>query len=110
MSEAYSEARGVCRDFTHLAVALCRALNVPTRYCTGYVSDIGQPPPYATMDFAAWMEVFLDGRWITYDPRNLTPRIGRVLVGRGRDASDVPLTHSFGLAQLAKFEVWIDEI
>ncbi|WP_339949461.1 transglutaminase family protein [uncultured Albimonas sp.] len=108
--EANIERTGVCRDFTHLAVALCRALNVPTRYCTGYVSDIGQPPPYATMDFAAWMEVFLDGRWITYDPRNLTPRIGRVLVGRGRDAADVPLTHSFGLAQLAKFEVWIDEI
>ncbi|SFI21043.1 transglutaminase-like domain-containing protein [Albimonas pacifica] len=107
--EANQERTGVCRDFAHLAVAFCRALNVPTRYCTGYVSDIGQPPPYAPMDFAAWMEVFLDGRWMTFDPRNLTPRRGRVLVGRGRDAADVPLTHSFGFAQLAKFEVWIDE-
>ena len=107
--EARDERIGVCRDFAHLAVAYCRALNLPTRYCTGYVSDIGQPPPYAPMDFAAWMEVYLDGQWLTFDPRNLTPRIGRVLVARGRDAADVPLTHSFGNAELVSFQVWIHE-
>lgn len=108
-SEALNEAVGVCRDFTHLAVALCRCLNIPARYCTGYVSDIGQPPPYAPMDFAAWMEVYLGGRWWVFDPRNNDVRFGRVLIARGRDAADVPLTHSFGQHQLTDFRVWIDE-
>ncbi|KUF09199.1 transglutaminase-like domain-containing protein [Pseudoponticoccus marisrubri] len=107
--DALNEARGVCRDFTHLAVALCRALNIPTRYCTGYVSDIGQPPPHAEMDFAAWMEVYLGGQWWVFDPRNNDIRYGRVLIAQGRDAADVPLTHSFGQHSLTGFEVWIDE-
>jgi transglutaminase-like putative cysteine protease len=109
-SETYAEARGVCRDFTHLAVTFCRAMNIPARYCTGYVSDIGQPPPYAPMDFAAWMEVYLGGRWWTFDPRNNDTRYGRVLIARGRDAADVPLTHTFGPNQLSDFQVWIDQV
>jgi len=109
-AETYGEGRGVCRDYTHLAVAFCRAMNIPTRYCTGYVSDIGQPPPYAPMDFAAWMEVYLGGRWWTFDPRNNQPRIGRILIAQGRDAADVPLTHTFGPNQLSGFEVWTDEL
>ena len=108
-AQAYVERRGVCRDFTHLAIAFCRALNIPTRYCTGYVSDIGQPPPYPPMDFAAWLEVWLGGRWRTFDPRNNSPRIGRVLIATGRDAADVPLIHSFGPHELVSFKVWIDE-
>lgn len=109
-AEAYAEARGVCRDFTHLAIAFCRCLNIPARYCTGYVSDIGQPPPYSPMDFAAWMEVFLGGRWHVFDPRNNTPRIGRILIARGRDAADVPLTYTFGPNELTEFEVWTEEV
>jgi transglutaminase-like putative cysteine protease len=109
-AEAYREGVGVCRDFTHLAVTFCRAMNIPTRYCTGYVSDIGQPPPYATMDFAAWMEVYLGGRWWTFDPRNNDTRYGRVLIACGRDAADVPLTHTFGPNILSDFRVWIDEV
>jgi len=107
--EAYVERQGVCRDFAHLAVAFCRCMNIPTRYCTGYVSDIGLPPPHAEMDFAGWIEVFLDGRWWTFDPRNNGPRRGRVLIARGRDAADVPLTHTFGPGDLQGFRVWIDE-
>ncbi len=109
-AETLNEGVGVCRDFTHLAIALCRCLNVPARYCTGYVSDIGQPPPYAPMDFAAWMEVFLGGRWWVFDPRNNDVRFGRVLIAQGRDAADVPLTHSFGRHDLADFKVWIDRL
>lgn len=109
-AEAYAEGRGVCRDFTHLAIAFCRCMNLPARYCTGYVSDIGQPPPYAPMDFAAWMEVYLGGRWWVFDPRNNRPMIGRILIARGRDAADVPLTHTFGPNTLAGFRVWTDEI
>ncbi|WP_323786008.1 transglutaminase family protein [Thalassovita sp.] len=108
--ETLNEAVGVCRDFTHLAVALCRCLNIPTRYCTGYISDIGQPPPYGAMDFAAWMEVYLGGKWWVFDPRNNDARLGRVLIARGRDAADVPLTHSFGQHELKNFEVWIGEV
>jgi transglutaminase-like putative cysteine protease len=108
--ETLNEGVGVCRDYTHLAIALCRCLNIPARYCTGYVSDIGQPPPYPPMDFAAWMEVYLGGCWWVFDPRNNDIRYGRVLIARGRDAADVPLTHSFGLHHLKGFEVWIDEI
>jgi len=106
---AYAERRGVCRDFAHLAIAFCRCLNIPARYCTGYVSDIGLPPPYEPMDFAAWMEVYLGGEWQTFDPRNNAPRIGRVLIAYGRDASDVPLTHIFGPNVLSSFKVWTEE-
>jgi transglutaminase-like putative cysteine protease len=109
-AQTYAEAQGVCRDFTHLAIAFCRCMNIPARYCTGYVSDIGEPPPYAPGDFAAWMEVWIGGRWCTFDPRNNSPRIGHVLVARGRDAADVPLTQSFGRNLLAGFEVWADDV
>ncbi|WP_434055782.1 MAG: transglutaminase family protein [Roseibium sp.] len=108
--ETLNEGIGVCRDYTHLAIALCRCLNIPARYSTGYVSDIGQQPPYAPMDFAAWMEVYLGGKWWVFDPRNNDTRFGRVLIARGRDAADVPLTHSFGHHELCGFEVWIDKI
>jgi transglutaminase-like putative cysteine protease len=108
--EAYYDRTGVCRDYTHLAVAFCRCMNIPARYCTGYLGDIGMPPPYGTMDFAAWFEVFLDGHWHTFDARNNTPRIGRVLIARGRDASDVALSNSFGPNTLASFRVWTDEV
>ena len=107
--EAYTERRGVCRDFAHLAATFCRCLNIPTRYCTGYITDIGLPPPYEEMDFAAWIEVFLGGRWHTFDPRNNAPRFGRILIGNGRDAADVPLTHIFGPGTLSGFRVWADE-
>ena len=86
-SQGHEERVGVCRDFAHLAITLCRCMNIPARYCTGYLGDIGMPPPYGPMDFAAWFEVFLDGRWHTFDARNNTPRIGRVLIARGRDAA-----------------------
>ncbi len=109
-AETHAERRGVCRDFAHLAIAFCRCMNIPARYCTGYVSDIGQPPPFAPMDFAAWMEVYLGGRWWTFDPRNNDQRFGRVLIAQGRDAADVPLTHSFGRHTLTEFRVWIDEL
>jgi transglutaminase-like putative cysteine protease len=107
--EAYTERRGVCRDFAHLAVAFCRCLNIPARYCTGYITDLGLPPPYAPMDFAAWIEVYLGGQWHTFDPRNNAPRIGRVLIAHGRDAADVPLTHIFGPGILSGFQVWAEE-
>jgi len=109
-AEAYAEQRGVCRDYAHLALAFCRCLNIPARYCTGYVSDIGLPPPYAPMDFAAWIEVFLGGRWHTFDPRNNDPRIGRILIARGRDAADVPLTLTFGPNTLVGFKVITEEV
>lgn len=108
--EAYNERIGVCRDFAHLAVAFCRCMNIPARYCTGYLGDMGTEPPYGPMDFAAWFEAFLGDRWYTFDPRNNTPRIGRVLIARGRDACDVALANSFGPATLLRFEVWTDEV
>jgi transglutaminase-like putative cysteine protease len=108
--EAYSEQRGVCRDFTHLAVAFCRCMNIPARYCTGYLGDIGISAQDAPMDFAAWFEAYLDGRWYTFDPRNNTPRIGRVLIARGRDAADVALSTAFGVNTLAGFRVRTDEV
>ena len=108
--EAYHDKTGVCRDYAHLAVAFCRCMNIPARYCTGYLGDIGMPPPYGTMDFAAWFEAFLDGRWYTFDARNNTPRIGRVLIARGRDASDVAISNAFGPNTLASFKVWTDEV
>lgn len=108
--EAYRERVGVCRDYAHLAVAFCRCMNIPARYCTGYLGDMGTPPPYPPGDFAAWMEVFLGGRWHTFDPRNNVPRIGRVLIAHGRDAADVALVGSFGENTLAGFQVVTDEI
>ncbi|MGZ9810394.1 transglutaminase-like domain-containing protein [Pseudoroseicyclus sp. H15] len=109
-SEALAEAQGVCRDYTHLAVAFCRCMNIPARYCTGYLGDVGQTPPFSPADFAAWMEVYLGGRWWVFDPRNNTRRRSRILVARGRDAADVPLTQSFGPAELTGFEVWTDQV
>ncbi len=108
--ETFNNRTGVCRDFTHLAVAFCRCMNIPARYCTGYLGDIGMPPPYGPMDFAAWFEVFLDGQWHTFDARNNTPRIGRVLIARGRDAADVALSNAFGPNTLTSFTVWTDEV
>ncbi|MGB9163483.1 MAG: transglutaminase family protein, partial [Rhodomicrobium sp.] len=109
-AEAYAERRGVCRDFAHLAITFCRCLNIPARYCTGYISDIGIPPPHAPMDFAAWMEVYLGGRWFTFDPRNNGIRFGRILIAQGRDAADVPLTLIFGPNTLSSFRVWTEEV
>jgi len=108
--EAFHDRTGVCRDYAHLAIAFCRCMNIPARYCTGYLGDIGMPPPYGTMDFAAWFEAFLDGRWYTFDPRNNIPRIGRVLIARGRDASDVAISSTFGPNTLTSFRVWTDEV
>jgi transglutaminase-like putative cysteine protease len=108
--EVFTEGKGVCRDFAHLAIAFCRCMNIPARYCTGYLGDIGVPPPYGPMDFAAWFEAYLDGRWYTFDPRNNVPRIGRVLIAEGRDASDVPITLTFGPNTLVSFKVWTDEV
>jgi transglutaminase-like putative cysteine protease len=108
--EAFHDKTGVCRDYTHLAVAFCRCMNIPARYCTGYLGDIGMPPPYSTPDFAAWFEAYLDGRWYTFDPRNNMPRIGRVLIARGRDAADVAISSTFGPNTLASFKVWTDEV
>ncbi len=109
-AETYAEGRGVCRDYAHLAIAFCRCMNIPARYCMGYISDVGLPPPYAPNDFAAWIEVYLSGRWWVFDPRNNAPRIGRVMIAQGRDAADVPLTHTFGPNMLLGFRVWTDEL
>jgi transglutaminase-like putative cysteine protease len=103
--QAYQERQGVCRDFAHLAVAFCRAMNIPARYCTGYISDVGLPPPYSPMDFCAWFEAYVGGCWQTFDPRNNAPRTGRVLIARGRDAADVAISNNFGPATLVKFAV-----
>lgn len=108
--EAFNEGRGVCRDYTHLAIAFCRCMNIPARYCTGYLGDIGVPPMPDPMDFAAWFEAYLGNRWLTFDPRNNVPRIGRVLIARGRDAADVPLSTAFGANQLKSFRVWTEEV
>jgi transglutaminase-like putative cysteine protease len=104
-SDSLHEGAGVCRDFAHLAIALCRCVNIPARYCAGYLGDIGVPTDPNAMDFSAWFEVFLDGRWFTFDARHNHPRIGRVVMCRGRDAADVAISTAFGRAQLAHFEV-----
>jgi transglutaminase-like putative cysteine protease len=104
-ADAYRAGQGVCRDFAHLAITFCRALNIPARYVFGYIPNIGVPPPPEPMDFAAWFEAYLDGQWHTFDARNNIPRIGRVVVGRGRDAVDVALLTSFGPLTLTEFEV-----
>jgi transglutaminase-like putative cysteine protease len=108
--EVYLQRRGVCRDFAQLGVAFCRALNIPARYGFGYMGDIGVPPMDAAMDFHAWFEVFLGGRWYTFDCRHNTPRIGRIFIGRGRDAVDVAMLTTFGPAQLRRMTVWADEV
>lgn len=108
--DTFNERRGVCRDFAHLAIALCRCMNIPARYCTGYLADIGIPPPYGPMDFSAWFEVYLGGCWYTFDARNNAPRIGRVLMARGRDAIDVAISTTFGANTLVGFKVWADEV
>ena len=108
--ETFDEGVGVCRDYAHLAIALCRCMNIPARYCAGYLSDIGVPPPHGPMDFAGWFEAYLGGCWHTFDARNNVPRIGRVLIARGRDAADVPIVHSFGPNTLTSFRVWTDEV
>jgi transglutaminase-like putative cysteine protease len=109
-SEAFNERTGVCRDYAHLAIAFCRCMNIPARYCTGYLSDLGTPPPYGVGDFAAWFEAWIGGRWQLFDPRNNVPRIGRVLMARGRDASDVAIATTFGPNTLEQFQVWTEEI
>ena len=108
--EAFQERTGVCRDFAHLAIIFCRCMNIPARYYTGYLGDIGIPPPYAPMDFAGWFEVWLDGRWYTFDARSNVPRIGRMLMARGRDAADVAISTTFGPNVLKSFKVWTDEL
>jgi transglutaminase-like putative cysteine protease len=109
-SEAYHERRGVCRDFAHLAVTLCRCVNIPARYCTGYLGDIGVPPVDAPMDFSGWFEAYVGGQWYTFDARHNIPRIGRVLIARGRDAADVAISMTFGPSLLVGFKVWTDEV
>jgi transglutaminase-like putative cysteine protease len=108
--EAYNERSGVCRDFAHLAIAFCRCMNIPARYCTGYLGDTGTLPPYGVPDLAAWMEVYLGGEWYIFDPRNNVPRIGRVLIARGRDAADVAIATTFGPNTLESFKIWTDEV
>ena len=108
--DAFTEQRGVCRDYAHLAITLCRCMNVPARYCTGYLGDMGTEPPYGPGDFAAWFEAYLGGRWYTFDPRNNVPRLGRILMARGRDATDVAIVTSFGPCTLAGFKVITDEV
>jgi transglutaminase-like putative cysteine protease len=105
-----AEGRGVCRDFAHLAVALCRCMNVPARYATGYLGDIGVPPVDSPMDFSAWFEVYLGGHWHTFDARHNAPRIGRILIARGRDAADVAISTIFGPSMLVGFRVVTQEI
>jgi transglutaminase-like putative cysteine protease len=107
---AHAERRGVCRDFAHLAITLCRCMNIPARYCTGYLGDIGVPPEETPMDFSAWFEVYLGDRWYTFDARHNTPRIGRILMARGRDATDVAISTMFGPCTLAGFKVVTDEV
>jgi len=107
---AFQEATGVCRDFAHLAITFCRCMNIPARYCTGYLSDIGLQPPFDPGDFAAWFEVWIDGQWHMFDPRNNTPRAGRILMARGRDAADVAISTTFGPNILESFRVWADEV
>lgn len=106
--DVFTERIGVCRDFQHLAITLCRALNIPARYATGYLGDIGVPPG-GPMDFSAWFEAYLEDRWWTFDARHNVPRIGRVLMATGRDASDVAITTSFGEASLCHFSVVTEE-
>jgi len=108
--DVFTERFGVCRDFQHLAVTLWRALNIPARYATGYLGDIGVPASPSPMDFSAWFEAYLEDRWWTFDARHNQPRIGRVLMATGRDASDVAMTTSFGVANLRQFTVVSEQL
>ena len=108
--EAYNDRAGVCRDYAHLAVTFCRCMNIPARYCTGYLGDIGVPINNAPMDFAGWFEAYLGGAWYAFDARNNEPRIGRILIARGRDAADVAISTAFGLNTLQSFRVWTDQV
>jgi transglutaminase-like putative cysteine protease len=108
--QVYFERQGVCRDFAHLAITLLRCLNIPARYCTGYLPDIGVPITDAPMDFAGWLEAYVGGAWHTFDPRNNQRRIGRILIARGRDAADVAISTGFGPNFLEVFRVWADEV
>jgi transglutaminase-like putative cysteine protease len=108
--EAFCDRTDVCRDYAHLAVAFCRCLNIPARYCTGYLGDIGVPISDAPMDFAAWFEAYVGGEWYVFDARNNVPRIGRVLIARGRDAADVAITTTFGPNTLHSFTVITEEV
>jgi transglutaminase-like putative cysteine protease len=108
--DGFCDRKGVCRDFAHLAVTFCRCMNIPARYCTGYLGDIGVPYVELPMDFSAWFEVYLGGQWYTFDARHNEPRIGRILMGRGRDATDVAISTSFGFTKLAGFKVHTDEV
>jgi transglutaminase-like putative cysteine protease len=107
--DVYQEKVGVCRDFAHLAVTLCRCMNIPARYCTGYMGDMDLPAVVGDMDFSAWFEAYLDGQWYVFDARHNYPRRGRILMARGRDATDVALTNAFGPATLTRFDVYTDE-
>jgi transglutaminase-like putative cysteine protease len=108
--QAFVEMTGVCRDFSHLAITLCRSLNIPARYAAGYLGDIRVPPLPSPMDFSAWFEVYLSGCWYTFDARFNVPRVGRIVMARGRDATDVAFATLFGSAALKRFEVWTDEV
>jgi transglutaminase-like putative cysteine protease len=108
--EAFDEGKGVCRDYAHLAITFCRCMNIPARYCTGYLGDIGVPASPHPMDFSAWFEAYLDGCWYVFDPRNNMPRVGRVLIAQGRDAADVAISNTFGPNVLKSFKVWTDEV
>jgi transglutaminase-like putative cysteine protease len=108
--DGYMERLGVCRDFAHLAITFCRCMNIPARYCTGYLGDIGVPPADAPMDFSAWFEAYLGGRWYTFDARHNVPRIGRILMATGRDATDVALSTTFGPCSLTRFKVVTEEV
>jgi transglutaminase-like putative cysteine protease len=108
--DVWDSRTGVCRDFAHLGLTLCRSLNIPARYVFGYLPDVGVPLPHETMDFCAWFEAYLENRWWTFDPRNNVPRIGRVVIGRGRDALDVAMVTTYGAPILQKMTVWADEI
>jgi transglutaminase-like putative cysteine protease len=108
--QAYQQRRGVCRDFAHIAICFCRALNIPARYVYGYLPDVGVPPDPAPMDFHAWFEAYLDGAWYTFDARHNVPRIGRIVIGRGRDAVDVALTTIYGDSELVNLLVWADAV
>ena len=109
-AEAFRERQGVCRDYAHLAIALCRCVNIPARYCTGYLGDIDVPPDDSPMDFAGWFEAYIGGAWYTFDARDNAPRVGRVLIARGRDAADVAISMTFGPNSLEGFRVWADEL
>src|SRR6476619_4359997 len=108
--EAFNEGQGVCRDYAHLAITLCRCMNIPARDCTGYLSDIGTPKPWAAGDFAGSFDAYIGGRWHTFDPRTNVPSIGRVRIAEERDAWDVPSTHTFGPNTLVSVKVWTDEV